>query len=228
MKTTNMINVTNMVNAFQKYNNSFNAAIRYIFDLSKESANKVPASPAKDDKSEEAKLLRKEIKTIKSKNAIIADAKRIVETFNITANDIKGKTISALRAKIVERIPNVDEEGHAVKFAKLPPYLKNEVKDYETTLQVVPASWIEAICAATDNVEGKKNEYILTTPPIIVDGEVDDMPHGDLVNTKGFVLCDDAKYSIFGIWEKEAKINNIANAAGRATTQATKAELKAK
>lgn len=219
------INTSALLNSFKAYNNSFNAAIRYIFDLSKESPAKIPASPAKDDKSETAKALRKEIKAIEANNAIIADAKRIVETFAITANDIKDKAISALRNKIVAKLPNVDETGAAVKFAKLPSYLKNEVKEYATTLQVVPASWIEAICAATDNVEGYRKEYTVTLPPVIEEGKVIEGASGNIVNAKCEIIGSD---TIFAIWNKEAKINNIANAAGRATTQATKAELKAK
>lgn len=223
MATT--INASALLNSFKAYNNSFNAAIRYIFDLSKESENKVPAAPAKDDKSEEAKALRKEIKSIEANNAIIADAKRIVETFAITANDIKGKAISALRAKIVERIPNVDENGTAVKFAKLPSYLKNEIKDHATIMQVVSASWIEAICAATDNTEGKCNEYMQTISPCIVDGELIAGARGSIVNTKGEIVASDA---IFATWDKEATINNISNASGREHAKAVKAELKAK
>lgn len=221
----NKINAASILKAFNAYNNSFNAAIRYIFDLSKESECKVPAAPAKDDKSEEAKQLKKEIKAAEAKNAIIADAKRIVETFAITANDIKGKGIAALRAKIVSRIPNVSETGAAIKFAKLPSYLKSEIKDYATIFQVVPASWIEAICAATDNTEGIRNEYGLTCAPVVEEGELICPASGDLVNAKGEKIETQAN---FMIWEKEATINNIANAAGRATTQATKAELKAK
>lgn len=222
---TNMINVANLLNSFRNYNNSFNAAIRYIYDLSKESANKVPASPAKDDKSETAKTLRKEIKAIENKNAVITDCKRIVESFAITANDIKGKAISALRAKIVDRLPNVDETGKPVKFSKLPSYLKSEIKDYATVMQVVPASWIEAICAATDNKGEIRVVYNITTAPIIAEGEIIEGASGDLVNTNGEIVGSD---NIFAIWNKEATINNIANAAGRAKTQETKAELKAK
>lgn len=222
------INAASILKAFNAYNNSFNAAIRYIFDLSKENECKVPAAPAKDDKSEEAKQLKKEIKEAEAKNAIIADAKRIVESFAITANDIKGKGIAALRAKIVARIPNVDETGSAIKFAKLPSYLKNEIKDYATIFQVVPAFWIEAICAATDNADGKRKEYTLTCAPIIEEGVLTFPACGDLVDTEGYVLDSDYKCKIFSNWNKEATINNIANAAGRATTQATKAELKAK
>lgn len=221
---TNMINVANLLNSFRNYNNSFNAAIRYIYDLSKESANKVPASPAKDDKSEEAKQLRKDIKAIEAKNAIISDAKRIVDTFSITANDIKGKAICALRNKIVALIPNVDEEGNAVKFVKLPSYLKNEVKDYANVLQVVPASWIEAICMATDNTEGKRNEYMQTISPCIVDGELISGSRGNIVNTKGEIVASEA---IFATWDKEATINNISNASGREYAKNVKAELKA-
>lgn len=222
------INAVSILKAFNAYNNSFNGAIRFIFDLSKESECKIPATPAKDDKSEEAKQLKKEIKEAEAKNAIITDAKRIVETFAITANDIKGKSIAALRAKIVARIPNVSETGAAIKFAKLPSYLKSEIKDYATIFQVVPASWIEAICAATNNTEGIRNEYALTCPPVVEEGELICPPCGDLVDAEGYMLDNDYKCNIFSIWEKEATINNIANAAGRATTQATKAELKAK
>lgn len=222
MKATT-INASALLNSFKAYNNSFNAAIRYIYDVAKESASKVPASPAKDDKSEEAKALRKEIKTIESNNAIIADAKRIVETFHITANDIKGKAISALRNKIVERIPNVDEAGNAVKFAKLPSYLKSEIKDYATTLQVVPATWIEAICAATDNTDGTRNEYMQTISPCIVDGDLIAGARGNIVNAKSEIVASD---SIFATWDKEAKIRNIANAVGRDATNKSIEEQK--
>lgn len=223
MKTTK-INSQNILSSFNSYNKSFNAAIRFIFDLSKETANKVPASPTKDDKSEEAKALRKEIKSIEAKNAIIADAKRIVETFSITANDIKDKSIFSLRKKIMDRVPNVDENGRPVKFVKLPSYLKGDLKDYATIMQVVPASWIEAICSATDNVDGKKETYNLTIAPIIEEGKLLESACGDLVNAKGEKVASE---SIFAVWDKEATINNIANAAGRVTVEATKKELKA-
>lgn len=224
MTTSNKINTSAILNSFKAYNNSFNAAIRYIFDLSKESANKVPASPAKDDKSEEAKQLRKDIKAIEANNAIIADAKKIVETFNITANDIKGKAICALRNKIAERIPNVDENRKAVKFVKLPSYLKNEITEYAATFQVVPATWIEAICMATDNTDGKRNEYMQTISPCIVDGELIAGARGDLANAKGEIVGSD---TIFATWNREAKIRNIANAVGRDATNKSIADQKA-
>lgn len=224
METTNKINASAILNAFNNYNKSFNAAIRYIFDMAKEAETKTPASPAKDDKSEEAKALRKEIKAVEAKNAIIADCKKIVAEFAITANDIKGKGINALYSKVTARIPNVDENGKAVKFAKLPSYLKSEIKDYATIMQVVPASWIESICAATDNTECKRNEYVLTCAPIIEEGVLTIPTSGDIVNTKGEKI-ETAK--IFATWEKEAKINNISNAAGREKAKETKAELKA-
>lgn len=225
MKTTNKINAIAILNAFNSYNKSFNSAIRYIFDLSKESESKIPAAPAKDDKSETAKNLRKEIKAIEAKNAIINDAKRIVDTFNITANDIKDKSIFSLRKKIMERVPNVDENGRPVKFVKLPSYLKSEIKDYATIMQVVPASWIEAICDAAENKGEIRVVYNITIAPIIAEGKLLESACGDLVNTKGEIVGNE---KIFALWNKEATINNIANAAGRVTVEATKKELKAK
>lgn len=221
----NKINSANILSAFTNFNKSFNAAIRYIYDTAKEVPAKVPAAPGKEDKSAEAKNLRKDIKAAEVKNAMIDDCKRIIDTFNVTANDLKAKSIGALRAKFLARIPNVDEGGHAVKFAKLPAYLKSEVKDYATIFQVAPASWIEAICAAAENEEGKRNEYILTNPPVIEEGVLTCPPTGDIVNASGNVI-DSAK--IFAVWCREATINNIANAAGREKAQATKKELKAK
>lgn len=223
MKTSS-INAVNLLASFRAYNNTFNSAIRYIFDLAKESDVKVPSAPAKDDKSAEAKALKAEIKKAEKQNAIIADAKRIVETFAITANDIKGKAICALRNKIVEKLPYVDAEGRAVKFDKLPSYLKSEIKDYATIMQVVPATWIEAIAAATDNAEGVRKEYVLTTAPVIEEGKIVEISTGDIVNVNGERI--EYGWKVQEIWNNEAKINNIANAAGRATTQATKAELK--
>lgn len=224
---TNKINAANMVAAFGEFNKSFNAAIRFIFDLSKEAAAKVPAAPAKDDDSGEAKNLRKEIKAAEKKNAIIADAKKIIAAFNVTANDIKSKGILDLRDKIMARVPAVDENGRAVKFIKLPAYLKIEIKDYSKVFQVIPASWIESICMAADS-EKERGEgyYNVTTPPVIADGVIDEVAHGDLVNERGHVLADPQKYEIFDKWEKEAKINNISAAAGRETAKMKKAELK--
>lgn len=224
---TSKINAANMVAAFGEFNKSFNAAIRFIFDLSKEAAAKVPAAPAKDDESDEAKALRKEIKAAERKNAIIADAKKIVAAFNITANDIKSKAIEPLRKKIMDRVPAVDENGRAVKFVKLPAYLRSEIKDYSKAFQVAPASWIESICMAADTEKERGDGYYnVTTPPVIAEGVIDEVAHGDLVNERGHVLIESQKYEIFDKWEKEAKINNISAAAGRETAKLKKAELK--
>lgn len=220
---TTKVNVKNLLSSFNQYNNSFNAAIRFVFDAAKETEGKIPASPKKGDKTSEAEQLRKDIKAMENKNTLIADCKRIVETFAITANDIKGKSISALRAKIMDKVPNVDENGKAVKFVKLPSYLKNEIHDYAATMQVVPSTWIEAICDAAENEDNIRNEYVLTCAPIVEDGEVTSEASGDIVNEKGEKV---ETSSIFEKWNMEAKINNISNAAGREKAKETKAELK--
>lgn len=221
---TSKFNVSNLLSSFNAYNNSFASAIRYIADVAKETEGKIPSSPEKGDKTQEAKQLRKDIKAMEKKNNLIADCKRIVETFAITANDIKSKGIPALRAKIMDKAPFVDENGKAVKFAKLPSYLKSEIKDYANIMQVVHANWIETICAAAENEEGKRVVYNLTIPPVIEEGEITESASGDLVNTKGEIIETE---SIFAAWNKEATINNIANAAGREKAKETKAELKA-
>lgn len=224
---TNKINAANMAAAFGEFNKSFNAAIRFIFDLSKEASAKVPEAPAKDDESDEAKALRREIKTAEKKNAIIGDAKKIVAAFDITANDIKSKGVSDLRSKIMARVPAVDESGRAVKFVKLPAYLKSEVKDYAKIYQVIHASWIESICIAADSeTERGEGFYNVTTPPVVTEGLIEETASGDLVNEMGHVILGPQISEIFDKWGKEAKINNISAAAGRETAKLKKAELK--
>lgn len=223
------MNAKNIINAFYNEVKSFNTAIRFVYETSKATTEKIAAAPAKEDQSDEAKALRKAIKAAEKKNELIADCIAIVTAFNVTANDMKGKAIQALRNKIIEKTPMIDVNGVAVKMAKLPAYLKNEVSGYNEVFTIVPASWIETIIAAAENVEGNQNYgYNVTVAPVVSEGEIIEGASGDLVNEKGYVICDNKKYSIFGIWEKEAKINNIANAVGNAAKAASKAEQKAK
>lgn len=216
------MNAKNIISAFNNEVKSFNTAIRFVFDTAKEASEKIPAAPAKDDQTEEAKKLRKDIKAAEKKNAIIADCTSIVDTFSITANDIKGKAIKALRDKIMERVPMTDVNGYAVKMVKLPSYLKSEIADYANVFAVTPASWIETIITAAENAEGVKlTGYNVTLAPVVSEGDVTESASGDIVNAKG-ELVESGK--IFDTWNKIARCKNIANAAGRVATNATFAE----
>ena len=148
----------------------------------------------------------------------------ICERFGIV--DVKGKNIPTYRAAIMASAPMIDANGVAVKFAKLPSYLKNEIKAYNEVFAVVNCSWIETIIAAAENESGKQMcDYNVTTAPTISEGEIIESASGDIVNAKGEKI-DGA--NIFAIWDNEAKINNIANAVGNAAKVASKAEQKAK
>lgn len=220
------MNAKNIINAFNNEVKSFNTAIRFVYETSKVTTEKIAAAPAKDDMSDDAKALRKAIKASEKKNALIADCIAIVDAFNITANDMKGKAIQSLRNRIIEKTPMIDVNGVAVKMAKLPSYLKNEVNGYNEVFTIVPASWIETIIAAAENVDGiQKSEYNVTVAPVVAEGEIVEGASGDIVNAKGEKI---ETSNIFEIWNKEAKINNIANAVGNAAKAASKAEQKAK
>lgn len=220
------MNAKNIINAFNAEVQSFNAAVRFIFETSKTTAVNVPAAPAKEDKSEEAKNARKNIKNAENVNAVISDCKNIVDAFGITAADLKGKAIKSLREKIMQHAPAVDAEGRAVKFVKLPAYLKDEINSYSEVFAVVPASWIETIIASAENVDGEqKTGYNVTAAPVVAEGELTESAAGDVVNAKGEKVESSA---IFAKWDKVATYRNISNAEGRAVASATYNELKSK
>lgn len=218
------MNAKNIINAFNNEVKSFNTAIRFVFETAALKAEKIPAAPAKDDKTDEAKTLRAEIKKIENANNVIKDCIAIVERFNITVNDLKSKSIKALRDKILSNVPMLDVNGCAVKLAKLPAYLKDDVTDYKEIFTVVPASWIETIIAACEDIGNNQiTGYNVTVNPIVENGEIIEGASGDIVDAKGNKV-DSAK--IFKVWDKIACYKNIANAAGRETANNTLADLK--
>lgn len=219
------MNAKNIITAFNNEVKSFNTAIRFVFETAALKAEKIPAAPAKDDRSEEAKALRKSIKKNERYNAIIDDCRAIVAAFNITSNDIKGKQIKALRDRIVAKAPLIDTEGRAVKMVKMPSYLKTEIADYSKVFAVAPASWIETIIAATENTTGKQVAGLsITAAPVVSEGKLTESASGDIVDANAEM--SEKATAIFETWNRIATYKNIANSAGRAVTDSTFDDLK--
>lgn len=217
------MNANNIKQAFNNEIKSFNTAIRFVFETSKAAPVKTPAMPEKDDNSAGAKQLRKDAKQVAKNNELISDCKQIVDTFNITANDLKSKAIKTLRDKVLARAPRLSAEGYTVKFVKLDGILK-DTEGYKDTFKVVPENWIDTIISATLNTDGVRIEGLqVTVPPVVKDGEIIEAASGDLVNANGDVI-ESAK--IFARWNELAMYNNIANRAGNEVKELKFNELK--
>lgn len=165
MATTNFVNRNSLKAAFNADNNSFNRAFRFLHELSKVTPAKIPAAPASDDKTPEANRLRVEIKRNTAINNNIADAKKIMQAYNVagTCND---KVLKEARKMCDLFLPNVckktvkKQDGSeqtifaGVKFSKLPGYMKEiEGVDYKKTFIVIESSWIERIFDAAEEIQ---------------------------------------------------------------------------
>lgn len=203
-------NVNNLKKEYAKACNSFNFAVRFIFDLSKESVKELPAVPSKDDKSPEATDLRMQIATVKKYNDSVETAKYIVNVLGIDSNSIKTKNVPELRTKILAKYPYKTESGVCVTFGNLPKYMAK----YKDTYTVTPASWIEVLARSSKNDTDTHITFeTVTAAPIVENGELIDSANEIFVD-KNANIVKNAK-NIREDWNKLAIYNNIANKAGQ-------------
>lgn len=211
---TKEININSVVNGmkseFAKACKSLNYALRFALDMAKESKKEVPAAPAKDDKSDEAKALRAEIKSINNYNTVIDMAKEIVSVFNLTSDSLKKKNIGEVRANIMARYPMQTENGVCVTVANLPEYIR---ADYKGAYIVAPATWIEVLTRATKNVSGDVRKwYVITVAPVTIEG-ITTEAEGDIVDVNGDKVNNADE--ILAKWTRLAPINSEATKVGK-------------
>lgn len=164
---TNFVNRNNLKSAFNADNNTFNRAFRFLHELSKQTPAKIPATPASDDESNEARIARVEIKRNTAINNNIADAKKIMQAYNVTGacNDKALKEAKKLCdmflpyvcAKTVKKQDGTETTIYpGVKFAKLPGYMK-DIKgvEYAKTFIVVESSFIDRIFDAAEVISNE-------------------------------------------------------------------------
>lgn len=211
---TKVININAVVNSmkseYAKACKSLNYALRFCLDMAKEGKKDVPAAPAKDDKSEEAKALRAEIKNINNYNTVIDMAKEIVAAFSLTSESLKKKNIGDVRANIMACYPMQTKDGVCVTTAGLPEYIRS---DYKGAYIVTPATWIEVLTRAAKNVSGDARKwYVITVAPVTVEG-ITTEAEGDIVDVNGDKVNNVDE--ILAKWTRLAPINSEANKVGK-------------